>query len=126
MTNTTWIKPGASVVTYVRPHGSPRWISRSVKVQKILRVNQQSFTVEDGTRFRLDNQIHRGNNAWSESSVCVSYGSAQARRVLKEAALRKAEAAADKAYDTWTRNRTEETLLAAIAALQDIPVDKSE
>jgi hypothetical protein len=37
-----------------------------------------------------------------------------------------AENLAEEAVNAWLNERTEETLLAAITALQDIPVDKSE
>ena len=118
--DTSWIKPGAPVIVYVknrRPsEGRPRETS-------ITRVANKSFTVEwQGIRFnieRLESPRFGGSfGGWSYSVTPV--GSELARDLLAADQVLRVAAHARSAVDRWKKTRSREDRLAAIDALQAI------
>ncbi len=121
--DTSWIKPGAPVIVYVknrRPsEGRPRETS-------ITRVANKSFTVEwQGIRFnieRLESPRFGGSFGWHYRVTPV--GSELSHDLLAADQVLQAIAHARTAVDRWTKTRSRENRLAAIAALRAIKDDE--
>lgn len=115
-----WLVPGAEVVVFTA--GSP--IPRNAKRTTIHRVAAQSFTVDGSdVRFKLTTQeYHQRSGAWGFGWTrrVVPANSIEGRRELAVESEYRLECAARDACETWTRERTRENRLAAIAALQAI------
>lgn len=120
--STDWIVAGAKVLVFTDAMpGYPRSVTRST----IEKVAKRSFTVEgEHVRFSIDRQEHRPRNSWTASARCVvPLDSDKARAEIAAANSRNRVLAARNAVEKWERNRTRESRLTAIEALQAIDDD---
>jgi hypothetical protein len=114
-TSTNWIKPGAKVLvvyqTNIRVEG--------VKVRTVNKVAGKSFTVEGmPERFQLSTCKTKSYAYWHYHAL--ELGSERAMELLDQARKNQLLRRARSAIEKWERQRTRETRLAAIAALQQV------
>jgi hypothetical protein len=116
---TSWIRTGVPVIVYTKNRQLSEARPRKTTIK---RVAGKSFTVEwQNLRFnteRLDTPRSGGSFGWSYSVTPV--GSELARDLLAADQVLQAIAHARTAVDRWTKTRSREDRLAAIAALQAI------
>lgn len=119
-----WLKPGAEVVIWTDDYGR-----RAIGVTrtKVAKVAQKSFTVEATTeRFDIRSMASKGVGAWDRGRFVAPAGSEKAKAVLEEVRHQQLTSRARTAVDTWNKQRTRWSRLAAIAALQAVELDEEE
>lgn len=121
LTDTGWITKGKKVVTWTDRHGSTRWKTQNVRVERIERVNKNTFTTSSGDRYKLDTATYRGAGSWPLTHYCRAFESEEGQAALAEKKLRSAEERVHVSYEAWRRDPNEETLLALIDAAQSVP-----
>ena len=117
--DTSWIKPGTSVVIYRKNRQLSDAYPHKTTVK---RVANKSFTVDwQDIRFnteKLESPRFGGSFGWSYSVTPVD--SELARDLLAADQVLRVAAHARTAVDRWTKTRSREDRLAAIEALQAI------
>lgn len=120
--DTNWITPGAEVLVYTSlgRNESTHPVKTTIK-----RVAAKSFSVtaENEPRFDLEDQRspQQGRSSWSgHYRRVVPIDSDEAREVIAAENRLRIRNRARKAVDAWIKDRTRDSRLAAIAALEAV------